>query len=67
MRYIAGASFQKENNTIIAYFNGEPYHSTPLSLQMALNSVLKKEVSKNHTLQLSHHPLPYTSRTKVSF
>ncbi|KAF2894183.1 hypothetical protein ILUMI_11990 [Ignelater luminosus] len=65
MRYIAGASFQEDNNTIIAFFNAEPYHSRPLSLQMAINSVLKKEVSKEHTLQFTHHPLPFSSRSKL--
>ncbi|KAF2894182.1 hypothetical protein ILUMI_11989 [Ignelater luminosus] len=64
MRYIVGASFQ-ENNTIIALFNGEPYHSKPLSLQMALNSVLKKEVSTNHNLEFTLHPLPYSSKTRL--
>ncbi|KAK9882111.1 hypothetical protein WA026_018953 [Henosepilachna vigintioctopunctata] len=40
-QYIVGASFG-EGDGPIAWVNGEPYHSVPLSLQLLLNSYLEK-------------------------
>ncbi|KAF2889010.1 hypothetical protein ILUMI_17163, partial [Ignelater luminosus] len=64
VRYITGASF--ENNDIYAYFNNDPYHSPPLSLQMVFNAILKAEVSTKHSIQMFNHPLPFSAITKVS-
>lgn len=64
MRYIVGATFE-QNNSIIAWFNNEPYHSPPLSLQLVLNAILHKEVSPNYTLQFYNHPQPFGPETKV--
>ncbi|KAF2898000.1 hypothetical protein ILUMI_08174 [Ignelater luminosus] len=66
-RYISGASF--DGKSITAWFNNQPYHSPPLSLQMVLNAILHEEVSSKHNLQFNLFPLPYkidTQLTKLS-
>ncbi|KAF5277495.1 hypothetical protein FQR65_LT03832 [Abscondita terminalis] len=65
LRYIAGATF-KADNTTIAWFNNEPYHSPPLTLQLVMNSILRKEISNNHDIQFYNHPLKYTINTKLT-
>ncbi|KAK4876911.1 hypothetical protein RN001_009417 [Aquatica leii] len=65
LRYIAGATFKK-NNLIIAWFNNEPYHSPPLTLQLVMNSILQKEVSNEHYIQIRNHPLKFTINTKLT-
>lgn len=63
VRYITGASFK--DNDVYAYFNNDPYHSPPLSLQMLFNAILKVEVSRKHNIQFFNHPLPFSAATKV--
>lgn len=64
-RYIIGATFH-DGDKITGWFNNEPYHSPPLSLQYVLNSVLVKEVGVDYSIQFSNHPQPYTLDTKVT-
>ncbi|KAK5642701.1 hypothetical protein RI129_008868 [Pyrocoelia pectoralis] len=64
LRYIAGATFQKDNS-IIAWFNNEPYHSPPLTLQLAMNTILRKELGNDHHIQFYNYPLEFTINTKL--
>lgn len=63
-RYIIGATFHEGNN-ITAWFNNEPYHSPPLALEYALNSIVSEVLGDDHAIHISNHPLPYTLDTKV--
>lgn len=65
MRYLIGASFSDVNNTVTAWFNNEPYHSPPLTLQYAINSLVKKKIGSEYSILFSNFPLPYTIDTKV--
>lgn len=61
-----GATF-KEDNKITAWFNNEPYHSPPLTLEYVLNSVVASTLGEDYAVHISNSPLPYTLDTKVSF
>lgn len=70
MRYIVGATITPSTSiitpsTIIAWFNNEPYHSPPLALGLALNTVYKTVLGENYEISFSNAPLPYTTDTKV--
>lgn len=66
MRYIIGASFSDTNDSVTAWFNNEPFHSPPLALQYAINSVVKRKVGLDYSIEFSNFPLPYTVDTKVN-
>ncbi|GJQ88081.1 hypothetical protein Trydic_g13093 [Trypoxylus dichotomus] len=63
MRYIIGASF--EENSIISWFNNEPYHSPPITLQYSMNAILQSHMSSNYHIQFTNHPLPRSTETRV--
>ncbi|KAL3284410.1 hypothetical protein HHI36_018570 [Cryptolaemus montrouzieri] len=52
-KYIVGASFTHLGT--VAWFNNEPYHSLPLSVQLVLNSFTKKEGVE---MNFVNYPLP---------
>ncbi|GJQ67966.1 hypothetical protein Trydic_g16721 [Trypoxylus dichotomus] len=66
MRYIIGATFSSENNTITAWFNNEPYHSPPLTLQYAINSIVKERLGLNYSILFNNFPLPFTIDTQFA-
>uniref|UniRef100_A0A1Y1MCM6 ABC transporter domain-containing protein n=1 Tax=Photinus pyralis TaxID=7054 RepID=A0A1Y1MCM6_PHOPY len=61
--FITGATF--DNKSITAWFSNQPYHSSSLSLQLALNAILKAEVSANHSIEIYNSPLPFQLDTKL--
>jgi hypothetical protein len=63
-RYIIGASISKQNVT--AWFNNQPYHSAPISLNTVHNAILAALFGKNVSLNVTNKPLPFRAQTKVS-
>ncbi|KRT85363.1 ABC transporter ATP-binding protein [Oryctes borbonicus] len=66
MRYIIGATFSGKNDTITAWFNNEPYHSPPLTLQYAINSIVKSKLGLDYSISFSNFPLPFTIDTQFA-
>ncbi|KAK4877002.1 hypothetical protein RN001_009508 [Aquatica leii] len=64
-RYITGASFHSDNS-ITAWFSNQPYHGSPLALQLVLNTILQTEVSPEYNIFMYNHPLPYAISTKFA-
>lgn len=62
--YILGTTF--ENDVITAMYNNQPYHSPPLALSMAVNSIVRAKLNSSYNIRLTNHPLPFTISTKVS-
>lgn len=65
-RYIVGfdqrptsdsSSPDKNYNELIGFFNNQPFHSPPLSMNLITNAILRP---KNYTIGLTNHPFPYT-------
>lgn len=63
-RYILGTTF--EGDSIKAWFNNEPYHSPPLALAMAVNSVVRTKLNSSYNIHLTNYPLPFTINSRVS-
>ncbi|RZC36175.1 ABC tran and/or AAA 21 domain containing protein, partial [Asbolus verrucosus] len=60
--YIVGATFK---NNITAWFNADPYHSTPLALSLVLNTLYKVNFDKKKSINFINHPLPLSLKTQV--
>ncbi|XP_062570055.1 phospholipid-transporting ATPase ABCA3-like [Saccostrea cucullata] len=59
--YIIGSVFDIESSlagNITSYFNGDPLHSSAISLQYTMDSLLKHFTSKNHSIQTTNFPFP---------
>lgn len=63
MRYIVGASFNEKN--ITGWFNNEPYHSLPLTLNLIHNSILYTSNSTKHNISITNRPMPFSLETKM--
>lgn len=61
-RYILATVF--ENKSITALFNNLPYHSPPLALSMAINSVIR--ASSSYNIRFTNYPLQFRSNSTVS-
>lgn len=59
VEYLVGASFAATGNStkMIAWFNGQPYHTAPLALNLLHNAIVTAMIGKNHSIQLYNHPL----------
>lgn len=63
-RYILATIF--EENSITALFNNEPYHSPPLAISMAVNSIIRNKLNSSYKMILTNHPLPIKIDSKVT-
>ena len=52
--FLIGASMG--TNLITAWFNGQPYHTMPLTINMINRAVLRKFSGNDHDIQLINHP-----------
>lgn len=65
--YLAGATMgQFANGTIIAWFNGEPYHAAPLSMNLVHNAIVRAMFGADHSIQLTNNPLPFNISTQIA-
>ncbi|XP_031638213.1 ATP-binding cassette sub-family A member 3-like [Contarinia nasturtii] len=68
-RYLAGLSFDSNsivNDSIfIAWFNGQLFHSAPLSLNLVHNAILKYKFGQNYSIQVTNWPIPFRPESKV--
>lgn len=51
-KYLAGATFTKADDKVIAWFNGQPLHTVPLTLNLVHNAI----VGPNNSIHLKNHP-----------
>ncbi|CAG5125756.1 unnamed protein product [Candidula unifasciata] len=62
LQYIIGLEVAdaKPNETIaaIAYYNGQPLHSQPISVNYMMNTFLQSSLNDSYSLQSTVHPLP---------
>lgn len=63
-RYVIGASFY-EDGTMNAWFNGDPYHASPLSLGVLIDSIYKLNFGFDKSISFTNHPLPLTVGAQV--
>ncbi|CAD5111485.1 DgyrCDS794 [Dimorphilus gyrociliatus] len=65
--YMIATNIESSNNRFIitAFFNGEAFHTPPISLSGVTNSILKKEAGLDRGIVISNQPLPYLPNTKA--
>lgn len=57
-QYLAAASVLNET-TIVAWFNGQPLHSAPLSLDLVHNAIIKTMLGADHSICVANKPLSF--------
>lgn len=63
-RYLFGASI--EESQITMHFNNRPYHTTPISLGLIHNAILRSFTNKSSIeIKVSNKPLPYRGETMI--
>lgn len=61
--YLVAASIGPEN--ITAWFNNQPYHTAPLSLNLIHNAMLRAYMgSSDYSIEMTNHPLPFEAMTE---
>lgn len=58
-QYMAGLSFDSQNDRFIAWFNNQAFHTSALSLSAIHNAMVKEKFGSNHSIQVTNWPLPY--------
>lgn len=56
-RNLLGLSY--ENDAFTAWFNGQPFHTSPLSLNLLHNAILRTQIDEEHSIQVSNWPTPF--------
>jgi ATP-binding cassette, subfamily A (ABC1), member 3 len=73
--YLIGTAFEQNNDNqndpsiikLVGYFNGQPYHVRPLTLNLLTNSLLKYySNSTTSHINIINHPLPRNVTEKIS-
>lgn len=62
-RNLFGFSVNPQN--ITAWFNTQPYHALPITLNLVHNAILKATFGSDFELHVGNKPLPYRNETSV--
>lgn len=62
-RNLLGLSF--DNNTFFAWFNGHPFHTSPLSLNLLHNAILRVKYGEDYSIRVSNWPTPFRPESKA--
>lgn len=62
-RNLLGLSY--ENDSFTAWFNGQVIHSSPLSLNLLHNAILRDQIDEEHSIQVSNWPIPFRPESKA--
>lgn len=63
-KYLIGATITEDNITI--RYNNQPFHTSPLSLNVLYNAILAAHGCKNCSVEVYNKPLPFTTQSRVS-
>ncbi|CAG9812339.1 unnamed protein product [Chironomus riparius] len=63
-RNLFGVSIHKENVT--AWYNNQPYHTLPITLNLIHNAILKASFGNKFGLNVGNKPLPYRNETRAA-
>lgn len=62
-KYMVAASIGPKN--ITAWFNNQPYHTAPLTLNLIYNALLRAYMgSEDYSIEVINHPLPFGAMTE---
>lgn len=63
-RYLAGMSVDG-NGTIIGWFNNQPLHTLPLSINLIHNAIVRAKLGNNYSIRVINSPLPFKLESRV--
>lgn len=66
-KYLVGYSYDLELDSIIAWFNNQPFHTTSLSMNMVHNAMIKAKFGSNYSISVTNWPLPFRVESRLSF
>lgn len=61
---LVGLSLNR-NDEIVAWFNGYPYHSPTLSLDLVHNAIIRSKLGQQYSVHLSNFPLKFKVESAV--
>lgn len=64
-QYVVGATIRSDGERITAWFNNQPYHSAPLSVNMVHNAVVRAKLGELYSISVTNAPMPYTADTRM--
>lgn len=66
-QYLAAISFGVVNGTesIIAWFNNQPFHTAALSLNLVNNAVVRAALGSDHSIRVINKPVPFTIHSQM--
>lgn len=63
-RYMVAATITNQN--MIAWFNNQPLHTAPLTVNMLHNAMARHLLGPNTKIEVTNYPLPYSPKTVLS-
>lgn len=64
-RYLAGMSLVNDTQ-IVAWFNNQPFHTAPLSVNLVHNAVVRAKFGEDYSIHVSNSPLPFRVESTMS-
>lgn len=65
-QYLAGFSYDYEYDRIIAWFNNQPFHTSPLSINLVHNAMIKSKFDSDHSIRVVNSPLPFRVESRMN-
>lgn len=62
-RYLFGVTIERPNITV--WYNNQPYHSSPISLSLLHNAILRTVSGRNCSISVANKPLPYRTESRM--
>lgn len=65
--YLTAASITNRLNdtdSILAWFNNQPLHTAPLTLNLVHNAMARAALGSDHSISVINNPLPFTAQTR---
>lgn len=62
---VAMSRKENENNRIIAWWNNQPMHAAPISINMVHNAMLRSRVGSDHSIRVVNKPLPFSFESRI--
>lgn len=65
-QYLAGFSFNATQDRIVGWFNNQPFHTSPLSINLIHNAMIKAKFDSNHSIRVTNLPIPFRVDSRMS-
>lgn len=62
-QHLVGIS--NDDGSIIGWFNNQPYHTMPLSVNMIHNAMVKSKINSNYSISIINDPLPFLPSSRA--